>query len=77
MNNDEIAKLLLQVSSAAGIAHSGTYKVRKDAAEIVLHHRLNETARRKMRKKWNELVADKKRPPRLRIRTHRFAMSVA
>lgn len=77
MSNDEVAGLLLQVSSAAGMAHTGTYSVRKGSAEIVLFHRLPEAARRKMRKKWRELVAGERKPPTLRIKTHRFAMSVA
>ena len=77
MSNDEVAGLLLQVSASAGIAHAGTYSVRKGIAEIIVFHRLPKAALRKMRKKWQELVAGERKPPTLRIRTHRFATSVA
>lgn len=69
-----IAKVLPSVSNASGVAHAGTYAVWGDRAEIVLHTRLPELARRKMRRKWSELVAGERNPPRLSIRTHKCAM---
>ena len=73
MSHYDIAKLLPTVASAAGVAHSSEMAVWHDRAEIVLHNRLPDAARRKMRKKWGELVAGDKKPPTLRIRTHKCA----
>ena len=73
MSRDDIAKLLPTVASAAGVVHSAEIAVWHDRAEIVLHNRLPEAARRKMRKKWRELVVGEAKPPTLRIRTHKCA----
>ena len=73
MKPERIARLLGSVSSAAGVAHSSEIAVWHDRAEVVLHNRLPEAARRKMRKKWRELVASEKKPPTLRIKTHKCA----
>lgn len=74
MTRKQIAKLLPSVSSASGVAHAGEYAVWSDRAEIILRNRLPDAARRKMRRKWNALMAGERKPPTLRIKTHKCAM---
>lgn len=76
MTRDEIANVLAVAASASGVAHSAEFRVWDSRAEVILHHRLPESARRKMRRRFAELVAGEDEPPALRIKTHRLAIGV-
>lgn len=63
MTRDEIANVLATAACAAGVAHSAEFRVWDAKAEVILHKRLPESARRKMRRRFAELVAGEAEPP--------------
>lgn len=77
MTRNEIANVLAAAASSTGFAHSAEFRVWDSRAEVILHHRLPESARRKMRRRFAQLVAGEGEPPTLRIKTHRLAVAAS
>lgn len=75
MNRQKLLSCLESMSSAAGIPHSGEYRVQAGCVQVVLHHKLPDAARRKMRRRWAEMKAANPELPPIRIRAHRLAMN--
>lgn len=73
MDRKDILSALLATTNAAGVGHTGLYEVAESRATIVLHRRLPDAAKRKMRRAWARLKKDSVEMPPLRIKTHRLA----
>jgi hypothetical protein len=69
MTHKKLLTAFAKSSAASGVPHSGEFFCAGGKATILLHCRISDAAKRKMRRAW---ASEDKLPP-LSIKTHRFA----